>query len=425
MLVDSTSTNTAGVTGAIREAAGTTGASFRYLLATAQIESGLNPSRKASTSSATGLFQFIDQTWLSTMKDSGASLGYGKYAAAITRTKSGRLFVKDAAMRSEIMGLRKDPTANALMAGAFTKQNAASLRGKIGREPTDGELYIAHFLGAGGAAKLITAASQNPGAKATSLFARAARSNNSIFYDKQGNARTTAQVYAVLVNKLDVARAKTDPSSLTATAVPPVAPPVSAAPIVASAPVPVVPSPLSTRNVAAPLSTPRLNAHGNLPSSPVAVRTVSFRAPSAAGGIAPAPRMTPPAPNAAPPMPATPTAPASTTASTPDTVVSAIAPPAPITASDASMSTTPRAVSYAPDNTPVFYDLFRSDGRQAVSSVVSELWGAPPRAPASATAVTPAGNATDPNGSSGQPPGAPLDLFNGPHPQRPRVDRSS
>src|SRR5471032_2956356 len=81
MLVDSTNNNVAaGIAGAIRQAAGTTGANFQYLLATAQIESGLNPSSKASTSSATGLFQFIDQTWLATMKDAGASLGHGKYA---------------------------------------------------------------------------------------------------------------------------------------------------------------------------------------------------------------------------------------------------------------------------------------------------------------------------------------------------------
>jgi hypothetical protein len=413
MLVDSTGTNTAGVTGAIRQAAGTTGASFRYLLATAQIESGLNPNSKASTSSATGLFQFIDQTWLSTMKDAGAALGYGKYAAAITRTKSGRLFVKDAGMRSEIMGLRKDPTANALMAGAFTKQNAATLRGKIGREPTDGELYIAHFLGAGGASKLITAASQNPDVKATSLFPRAARSNNSIFYDKQGNARTTSQVYAALVNKLDVARAKTDPSAVAATVVPPVAPPVDAMPVAASAPA--APDPLSTRRVTAPLSTSRLTPPGLLPSSPIAVRTVSFRPPNAAVGV-------PPAPGVVPTAPAAPTNTAGTPASVPDGAIAAIAPPVAISASDSA----PRTVSYTPDNTPVFYDLFRSDGRLAVSSVVSELWGAPPRPPASpATAVAPAGNTSDSNGSSGQPPGAPLDLFNTGHPQRPRIDRSS
>src|SRR5882757_3735963 len=91
------------VTGAIRDAAKVTGAGFEYLLNTAVRESNLDPAAKAKSSSATGLFQFIDQTWLGTMKDAGASLGYGKYADAITRTKSGRLFVKDPAMRAEVM----------------------------------------------------------------------------------------------------------------------------------------------------------------------------------------------------------------------------------------------------------------------------------------------------------------------------------
>src|SRR5689334_2132516 len=77
------------MTGAIRDAARQTGAGFEYLLNTAIRESNLNPNAKAKTSSATGLFQFIDQTWLGTMKQSGASLGYSKYADAITRTADG------------------------------------------------------------------------------------------------------------------------------------------------------------------------------------------------------------------------------------------------------------------------------------------------------------------------------------------------
>src|SRR6476646_2349907 len=105
------------VTGAIRDAARVTGAGFEYLLNTALRESNLKPNAKNKASSATGLFQFIDQTWLATLKQSGASLGYGKYADAISKTSSGRYFVKDPAMRNEIFGLRKDPTANSLMAG--------------------------------------------------------------------------------------------------------------------------------------------------------------------------------------------------------------------------------------------------------------------------------------------------------------------
>src|SRR5579871_1228513 len=124
MLVDS-SNSTAGsaVIGAIRQAAQATGTSFQYLLATAQVESGLNPQAGAATSSARGLFQFIEQTWLATLKQSGPALGYGRYAAAIVKTASGRYEVPDAAMRNEILKLRVDPATNAVMAGAFTRAN--------------------------------------------------------------------------------------------------------------------------------------------------------------------------------------------------------------------------------------------------------------------------------------------------------------
>jgi hypothetical protein len=191
------------VVGAIREASRVTGTGFEYLLKTAMRESSFNPNAKSSKSSATGLFQFIDQTWLATLKQSGPSLGYGRYAGAIARTSSGRYVVPNAAMRRQIMSLRYDPTANAMMAGAFTQTNAARLGRALGRSPTDGELYIAHFLGQGGAVKLISAAGNAPQAKAANLFPHAARANHSIFFDKQGGARSSAEVYRVLVAKHD------------------------------------------------------------------------------------------------------------------------------------------------------------------------------------------------------------------------------
>jgi hypothetical protein len=195
-----------GVTGAIYKAANRTGVSFQYLLATAQVESRLNPNAAARTSSARGLYQFIDQTWLATMKSAGDGLGYGRYADAITKLPSGNHVVNDPALRDEIMKLRNDPVANAAMAGAFTQQNADRLQDKLGRPATDGELYIAHFLGAGGAGRLISQAEQSPNAIAADAFPGAARANRSIFYDKQGSARTVAQVYDQLVGRYDTAR---------------------------------------------------------------------------------------------------------------------------------------------------------------------------------------------------------------------------
>ena|SRR5581483_7886594 len=208
MLVDpSNSAVGSTVAGAIRQASAATGASFNYLLATARVESGLNPHAGASTSSARGLFQFIEQTWLGTMKQSGAELGYGRYADAISMTSSGHYQVTDPEMRREILALRNDPTANAVMAGAFTRANADILSNKLGRAPSEGELYIAHFLGAGGAARLISLAANDPTAKAAQYFPGAASANPSIFFDRStGTARTLAQVRNVLTARYDVAR---------------------------------------------------------------------------------------------------------------------------------------------------------------------------------------------------------------------------
>jgi hypothetical protein len=174
-------------------------------------------------------------TWLATMKQYGPALGYGRYADAITADGSGGYFVRDPAMRSEILKLRTDPTANAVMAGAFTKANAAVLSERLGRSPSEGELYIAHFLGAVGAAHLITLAATNPNATAADFFPNAARANASIFYDRSGAARSLAQVRNVLTARYDAARGSQErpTSTLRAAAAP--ATPSSAAATNASA----------------------------------------------------------------------------------------------------------------------------------------------------------------------------------------------
>jgi len=206
MAIDAINAGNAQITGAIRQAARSTGMSFEYLLTTAQIESSLNPSAQASTSSAKGLYQFIDQTWLATMKTSGATLGFGRYVDGIVQNAAGQYEVPDPAMRSAILKLRSDPAASALMAGAYTRANATQLKQTIGRAPTEGELYIAHFLGSDGAGKLIAAASTQPRANAYSIFPQAAAANPSIFYTSNGVPRSVSEVYAKLTNRFEVAR---------------------------------------------------------------------------------------------------------------------------------------------------------------------------------------------------------------------------
>ncbi len=183
---------------AFAAASSTTGTSFDYLVKTARRESAMNPAARAPTSSATGLFQFIESTWLETMKLSGPALGLGHHADRIVVGADGRYRVPDPEARREILDLRKDPDIASVMAGALTRRNAAYLADRLGRSPSEGELYIAHFLGAAGAASLIALAGATPAAAAADHFPRQAAANRSIFYEG-GRPLSVAAVYADLV----------------------------------------------------------------------------------------------------------------------------------------------------------------------------------------------------------------------------------
>jgi hypothetical protein len=221
------------VAGAIKQAASSTGVSFEYMLTTAKMESDFNPTAGASTSSARGLYQFIEQTWLGTVKEAGGQLGYGQYADAISRTSSGGYVVNDPGMRRSIMKLRDDPVASSAMAAILTQSNSFQLTGKIGRRPTDAELYMAHFLGTGGAAKLVSQAEDNPQASAVRMFPNAAAANRPIFYDRTGKGRSVSEVYSVLSTRY--AAAANAPATRTAFAMYNDAPAATAAPTVAVA----------------------------------------------------------------------------------------------------------------------------------------------------------------------------------------------
>ena len=182
---------------ALRRAASATGVDFNFLLRTARRESGFNAGAQASTSSAAGLFQFVEQTWLSTLKAHGSAHGYARYAELIQPGADGRLHVEGAEARQAVMDLRYDPHAASVMAAELASDHAAYLRGRVGREPTGGELYAAHFLGPQGSARLIEAAQYNPNAPAAALFPEAALSNRGVFYH-DGRPLTCAELYANL-----------------------------------------------------------------------------------------------------------------------------------------------------------------------------------------------------------------------------------
>lgn len=183
---------------AFRAASQSTGTSFNYLLTTAARESSLRPSVKSESSSALGLFQFIESTWLEMVKEAGPKYGLQRYSDQITKSSSGRYSVADSGMRKTILDLRSDPKVAAVMAGEFTQKNAASLAKKLGRAPSDGELYMAHFLGAGGARKLIGLAASDPHKSAASAFPTQAKANKAIFYDTDGKPLSISRVYSKL-----------------------------------------------------------------------------------------------------------------------------------------------------------------------------------------------------------------------------------
>lgn len=191
------------VTNAVKNASAKTGVDFSYLMEKAAAESDFQTDAKADTSSATGLYQFIDSTWLNTVKQHGAEYGLGRCANAIRVRSDGTPVVRDQNLKKEILDLRKDPRTSALMAAAFTKDNADYLKQNTSGNIGSTELYMAHFLGASGAAKFLNQMEENPAGKAADMFPEAAAANRNVFYDAAGKAKTYQQIYDHFATKFD------------------------------------------------------------------------------------------------------------------------------------------------------------------------------------------------------------------------------
>src|SRR3546814_958225 len=114
------------VTNAIAMASRQTGVDFNYLFNQAKIESGFNPNARASTSSATGLYQFIDQSWLGVVNDHGEKYGLGWAANAISRGSNGRYYISDPSVRQQILDLRTQPEIASAMAAEHRSEEHTS-----------------------------------------------------------------------------------------------------------------------------------------------------------------------------------------------------------------------------------------------------------------------------------------------------------
>lgn len=181
---------------AIGKASEKTGVNFAYMVQQAAAESSFNPNAKAKTSSATGLYQFIESTWMNMVEKYGGKHG----------------IETDGKSRKEILELRKDPEIAANMAAEFAGENERFLNSHWGGEVGSTELYFAHFMGAGGAASFLKSRDENPMQQAALLFPKAAAANKNVFYDRAtGRAKTMDEVYAFFDKKFTIEDA--DPSA--------------------------------------------------------------------------------------------------------------------------------------------------------------------------------------------------------------------
>lgn len=149
---------------------------------TVERESGGNPNAKSSTSSASGLTQFTDSTWLGVMKD------------PVTQKRMG--IDLSGKSDAEILAMRGDPHTAILATAALAEKNKDYLSLKLGRDPDDAEVYMAHFLGADGAYGLIDANTKNPNQSAVSVVGnKVALANRNIFYSHSGKEKSIGEVY--------------------------------------------------------------------------------------------------------------------------------------------------------------------------------------------------------------------------------------
>ncbi len=164
------------------------------LMAVADKESSFITEVQAKTSSATGLYQFIERTWLGVIRDFGPKYGLTQDAALVVSGENGRPNVADPAERSRILELRRDPYLSALMAGEMLKRDASRIALRIGRDLTLGEVYLAHFLGVDDAEDFLAKVADKPKAAAAQMLPGPARANRSIFFAAQRGRKKAASL---------------------------------------------------------------------------------------------------------------------------------------------------------------------------------------------------------------------------------------
>ncbi len=162
-------------------------------------ESGGNPNAQNPNSSASGSGQFIDSTWLDTLKAHRPDIAQGQSDA-------------------DLLALKTNPQLSAEMTGAYAADNGKILA-NAGHPVTPGNTYLAHFAGPQGAVSVLNA---DPLAPVASILPGAMKANPFLQGMTAGDLRNWAN------HKMGGARIQSSQASGTIPTNAPQAPPIFA-----------------------------------------------------------------------------------------------------------------------------------------------------------------------------------------------------
>jgi len=172
---------------------------FSFLMELARVESSFNPAARAPKSTATGLFQFMDYSWIEAIRKYGANYGLKDYATRVKLIddgEQGQPSMTYDPLQLEVLALRLNPRLSTLLAAENIKRNKRNLSSRLRRKLGRTDLYLSHFFGLSGAVKFLETLNEKPASTAGELFPKAvAARNRDIFQSWQKQPRTVAEVY--------------------------------------------------------------------------------------------------------------------------------------------------------------------------------------------------------------------------------------
>ncbi|MDH3899706.1 MAG: transglycosylase SLT domain-containing protein [Gammaproteobacteria bacterium] len=185
-----------------------TGVDFTFLMELAKVESNFNPTARAKKSSAAGLFQFTDNSWLEAIRIFGADYGLKDYATRVKLIDNVKHEQQQIArsLQQQVLALRLNPRLSTLLAAENIKRNLRNLSYKTRREPGRTDLYLSHFFGLNGALMFLKTLDEEPTAIAGEIFPGAAASNLAVFQNQEQQPRTVAEVYRWFDSKFNTTR---------------------------------------------------------------------------------------------------------------------------------------------------------------------------------------------------------------------------